>query len=232
MSTHQLFRLVLFLLPWNALTFVFPRQRIHQRNCRIFNLPDVDERSGPSLNTDQPPLNAKQLKKEANISNAECAPHRQFLGRAVLTDIEISDLDDCLVTDGCDVITALSPFDAVKSSHHDLVTMDTTRVVVTVSYSCGIGLRKFYEATARKVMENHPDVFIRKKLILERQNGNLPFFQIDVDGKSVYTKRPEARGIFLNMVSIKSAIKIASIRRRKASELRPRLRPSLDAIQQ
>lgn len=219
MSTSpQLNRLVLFLLPWNALTFVFPRQRIHLRKCQMFSLPDLDD----------------QLKKEANfpISNAESAPHRQSLGRAVLSDIEISDLDDCLMTDGCDVITASSPFDAVKSSHNDIVTMDTNRVVVTISYSCGIGLRKFYKAAARKVMENHPDVLIRKKLILERQNGNLPFFQIDVDGKSVYTKKPEARSIFLNMASIKSAIKIASIRRRKASELRPRLRPTLDAIQQ
>jgi len=70
-------------------------------------------------------------------------------------------------------------------SFEKFLTMQDKRVVVTIRYSGGSGLKPYYLTVAKRIKMSHPDVLIEKRILpaLDPDTKEEPTFEVLVDGK-------------------------------------------------
>ena len=93
-------------------------------------------------------------------------------------------------------------------------TMRNKRVVLTIRYSGGSGLKAAYEAAAAIIKERFPDVLVQRTVLEVQSQKDEDQFEILVDGKLAYLKRKDKPGVFLQMDTLEQFIRRARRRRR------------------
>jgi len=113
---------------------------------------------------------------------------------------------------------------APQLTYDKFLTMQNKRVVVTVRYSAGAGLRPYFLTLAKKLKTSHPDVFVQRQPLpqVSSETGEATF-EVLVDNKVVVgnsrsskqkTDTIQARSVFISMQELDVAIARSRRKRR------------------
>lgn len=116
-------------------------------------------------------------------------------------------------------------------SYNKFLIMQDKRVVVTIRYSSGAGLKPYFLTVAKKLKASHTDVIIERRILpsVDKDEGEEATFEVLVDGKIVVGKgRPRkqkvarvdmswARSVFVSMQELDLNISRARRRRRPST---------------
>jgi len=115
-------------------------------------------------------------------------------------------------------------------SYNKFLTMQDKRVVVTIRYSGGAGLKPYFLTVAKKLKASLPDVIIERRILPPVEDGDEASFEVLVDGKIIVGKgKPrkqkvarvdmaQSRSVFVSMQELDVAISRARRRRRPATQ--------------
>jgi len=84
-------------------------------------------------------------------------------------------------------------------------TIQDRRVNVQFKYTGGCGLKLYYLFAAQHLKKKFPDIRIIRKVIAIR--GDETVFEIRIDDKLVYSKRPDKKGVYLEFETFEDIIK-------------------------
>jgi hypothetical protein len=110
------------------------------------------------------------------------------------------------------------------------VTMQEKRVVVTVRYSGGAGLKPYFLTVAKKLKASHPDVLLERLILpsVDHDEVEAASFEVLVDGKKVIGNgrsskqkvgqdMAHARSVFVSMQAMDAAISRSRRKRRPST---------------